>query len=93
MAEPSRFVLEHSDWIFRADDPKAYREMPYIYIPRSKHRRGRRPRVEFQQVDPVYGVPNLPISLDDDGNITITRPVTSSMPPYPVFAVLVHHEK
>lgn len=91
MGEPRRFVCEHRDWIFHPDDPKAHREMPFIYIPRSKHGRGRRPRIEFQQVDEIYGVPNYPISTDDDGNVTITRPVTLSFPPYSTFAVLIHY--
>ena len=92
MADPTNFVLQHTDWIFAPDDPRAYRQMPYISIPRSKHKRGRRPRVEFQQVDPIYPVPNFPLTLDEDVNITITRPVTSSMPPYPTFAVSVHRQ-
>src|SRR5688572_18829849 len=64
MADPARFVFEHHDWNFHPDDPKAYREMPFIRIPRSTHKRGRRPRVEFQQVDPIYGVPNFPLDVD-----------------------------
>ena len=91
MADPARFVFEHQHWDFHPDDPQAHREMPFIRIPRSTHKRGRQPRVEFQQVDPIYGVPNFPLEVDSDGNITITRPMTSSMPPYPTFGVLIHY--
>ena len=91
MAAPTRFIFEHHHWNFHPDDPRACREMPFIRIPRSMHKRGRRPRVEFQQVDPIYGVPNFPLDVDSNGDVTITRPMGSSMPPYPTFAVLIHY--
>ena len=92
MAKPTHLLFEHSDWIFSPDDPNPLHTMPYIDIPRSKHRRGRCPRLEFQQVDPIFGVPNFPTDIDDDGNIRITRPLGSSMPPYPTFGVLIHYK-
>ena len=92
MSEPTRFVFEHRHWNFHPDDPQAIREMPSIHIPRSEHKRGRRPRVEFQAVNPIHGVPNFPVSLNDDGGVTITRPAGLSFPPYPTFAVLIHYQ-
>jgi hypothetical protein len=83
--DPTRFVFEHADWIFDPNDLKPLKIMPYIEIPRSQHKRGLRPRIEFQQVDPLFGVPNFPTNVDEDGNIRITRPQMQSMPPYPPF--------
>lgn len=91
MADPARFGFEHPHWNFHPEDPQAYGEMPFIRIPHSTHKRGCRPRIEFQQVDPIYGVPNFPYEVDSDGNIIIIRPMNSSIPPYPTFAVLIHY--
>lgn len=88
-SEPRRFVITNTDWTVPPGGQTAPENMPFVSIPRARHKRGRSPRVEFQQVDPIYGVPNFPIT-NNDGDIIITRPFTQSMPPYPTFAVLIH---
>ena len=88
-SEPQRFVITDKHWIDRPGPQTVPENMPVVSIPRAQHKRGRSPRVEFQQVDPIYGVPNFPLAIHD-GDIVITRPFTQSMRPYPTFAVLIH---
>lgn len=85
-SEPTRFVISHDNWTFYPDTDG---RMPYVIIHRADHKRGKSPRVEFQQVDPIYGVPNFPVSFSK-GDITITRPQGSSLGIYPTFAILIH---
>ena len=63
-ADPTHFVFEHADWIFDPNDPMPLKIMPYIEIPRSQHKRGRRPRIEFQQGDPEEGIVGIGYTVE-----------------------------
>lgn len=85
-SEPTRFVISHDSWTFYPENDV---RMPYVTIRRVEHKRGKSPRVEFQQLDPSYGVPNFPLSFHE-GDIKITRPQGSSLGVYPTFSILIY---
>jgi len=57
--------------------------MPQILVRGSVHKKGSKPKVEFERADPRYGIGNLEVKYvgQHDEDVLITRP-SSSMPPF-----------
>lgn len=79
-SKPWEREYQSSDWW---SDSRPNRDMPQILIPGKLHGKGTKPRVEYQQLDTIYGIGDLKhnyIGVNKD-DVLITRP-NSSIPPF-----------
>ena len=77
---PWEHTYHTQDWWSNRRQPP---EMPQIVVAGSVHKKGRKPKVEFEQADPKYGIGDLRITYvgDEEEDVLITRP-NSSIPPF-----------
>jgi hypothetical protein len=79
-AEPWEHTYHTEDWW---SDGRGSLEMPQIVVKGNVHKKGRKPKVEFERADPRYGVGDLEWTYigEYQEDVLITRP-RSSVPPF-----------
>ena len=79
-SKPWERTYHTEDWW---SDGRRPPDMPQILVRGSTHKKGPKPRVEFERVDPRYGIGDLETKYvgANDEDILITRP-NSSIPPF-----------
>lgn len=79
-SEPWEHTYHTKDWWTAERQPP---EAPQILIPGTVHKKGRKPKVEFERANQIYGIGELEHTYvgADQEDVLLTRPY-SSMPPF-----------